>query len=67
MTTTIVILNVVLISLVVGVIVGMHLWAIKTSPSEEQMLRVARERRVRHARARANTRARGAGRPVFDQ
>jgi hypothetical protein len=64
MSTTIAILNVVLIALVVGVIVGMHLWAIKTSPSEEQMLRVARERRTaRHAHARA----RGTRRPAFDQ
>jgi MFS superfamily sulfate permease-like transporter len=68
MTTTIAILNVVLISLVVGVIVGMHLWAIKTSPREEQMLRVARERRtVRHAHAHARARVRGTRRPAFDQ
>jgi len=66
MTTTIVILNVVLSTFVVGVIVGMKLWAIKTSPSEAQMIRVARERHtVRHAQTRAG--ARGTRRPAFDQ
>jgi hypothetical protein len=46
MSTTFVILNATFAALVVGVIVGMLLWAIKTSPSETQMLRIARERRL---------------------
>jgi hypothetical protein len=46
MSTTIVILNVALVALVVGVIVGMFLWAIKTSPTEAQMLHIAREPRI---------------------
>jgi uncharacterized membrane-anchored protein YhcB (DUF1043 family) len=64
MITTIIILNAVLIALVVGTIVGMLLHAIKTAPSEAQMLSLARERRVaRHARDRAHVTTR----PVFDR
>jgi hypothetical protein len=64
MITTIITLNAVLIALVVGTIVGMLLHAIKTAPSEAQMLRVARERRVaRHAAVRA----RATARPAFDR
>ena len=65
MTPTIVILNVALIALVVGVIVGMHLWAIKTSPSEEHMIRLARQRQRRTASA-TRSRTRIATRPVYD-
>ena len=39
MSTTFVILNVAFATLVVGVITGMMLWAIKTSPSRLQMTR----------------------------
>ncbi len=55
MSTTIVILNVAFATLVVGVIAGMMLWAIKTSPRDSQMLLIARERR-RPAQARPRTR-----------
>ena len=64
MTTTIVILNVVLAALVVGVIVGMHLWAIKTSPSEAQMIRLARQRRTASP---ARSRTRVTTRPAYDR
>jgi uncharacterized membrane protein len=60
MSTTIVIVSVALAALVVGVIVGMFLWAIKTSPTEAQMLRVAREPRIfpqPRPRTRVTTRA----------
>jgi uncharacterized membrane protein (DUF106 family) len=64
MTPTIIVLNAVLVVLVIGVIVGMHLWAIKTSPTEAQMLRVARER---HVRRQASARTRATVRPIFDR
>ena len=67
MTPTIVILNVALIALVVGVIVGMHLWAIKTSPSEEHMIRLARQtQRQRRTASATRSRTRIATRPVYD-
>ena len=60
MNTAIVILNVALAALVVGVIVGLFLRAIKTSPTEAQMLRIAREPRIAphpRPRTRVTTRA----------
>jgi hypothetical protein len=60
MSTTIVILNVALVALAVGVIVGMFLWAIKASPTQAQMLRIAHEPRIApqpRPRTRVTTRA----------
>jgi hypothetical protein len=67
--TTILILNAVLITAVVGVIVGGLLYAIKTSPTEAKPLHVARRPRVPQARvssARA-ARPRASARPVLDR
>ena len=63
MSTTIVILNVAFATLVVGVIAGMMLWAIKTSPSDAPTLRIARERR-RPAQTRSRTRV--TAHPAYD-
>jgi hypothetical protein len=64
MTTTIVIVNIAFISLVVGVIVGLFLWAIKTSPSQAQILAVAREpQSIRREPARA----RATNQPALDR
>jgi uncharacterized iron-regulated membrane protein len=64
MITTIIILNAVLIALVVGALVGMHLWAIRTAPSAAQMIRVARERRTAR---QPRQRARATSRPLFER
>jgi hypothetical protein len=63
MSTTFVILNVAFAAVVVGVITGMMLWAIKTSPSDAQMLRIARERRIP---SQARRRTRVTTRPAYD-
>ena len=63
MSTTFVILNATFAALVVGVVLGMLLWAIKTSPSEMQMLRIARERRLPSP---ARSRTRVTTRPAYD-
>jgi hypothetical protein len=63
MSTTFVILNATFAALVVGVIAGMLLWAIKTSPSEAQMIRLARQRRTP---APARSRPRLTTRPAYD-
>jgi hypothetical protein len=63
MSTTFVILNVAFAALVVGVITGMMLWAIKTSPRDARMLRIARERRLP---AQARSRTRVTTRPAYD-
>ena len=63
MSTTFVILNAVFAALVVGVITGMMLWAIKTSPRDAQILRIARERRFP---SQARRPARVTTRPAYD-
>lgn len=67
MPTSLIILNAALVTFVVGVVVGMIVYAIKTSPSEAQMLRVARERHARQRRAPAAARVRATSRPAFDR
>lgn len=61
MSTTIVILNAALATLVLSVVVGMLLRAIQTSPREAQTLRVARERPATSA-----PRARITARPAYE-
>ncbi len=63
MSTTFVILNATFAALVVGVIAGMLLWAIKTSPREAQMIRLARQR---WTAAPARSRTRVTTRPAYD-
>ena len=69
MTTTIVILNSALSAAVVGAIVGLLLYAIKTSPTDANASGLAHRwpgRQARRGAARV-ARPRGSGRPVLDR